>query len=553
VIQPGIFNFLGELFMKNVIYKIVPVLILLSLAGCYSCQTWNHAWGNGPRSAYPEGITFWDKNCKQIVAAAPAPKPMPMPTPKSEPKPMPTGCGPYMVERTYPCSDCGVVRLDKVMPSQVAQNAPFDYEITVTNLTDMLVTDVVVTENLDSNFKFAGASPSARAMENKLVWTMDKLEPRARQTIKVTGSAGDTDCIKNCATITYTVPACASVQVVQPALRLAKTAPSEVLLCEPIPVKITVTNTGTGVASDVKIADTLPEGLMTSDGKRSIMLDAGSLSAGQSKSFSMELKASKTGSYVNKATAMAGGGLKAEASTTTVVRQPVLAIQKSGPQKRYLGRNVTFDIVVTNRGDAPARDTMLEDELPGGTKFIAATDGGELKGSKVVWDLGTLNPGANRKVSLTVMPDAAGTVRNVAKATATCAEGVSAAASTNVTGIPALLLEVVDLVDPVEVGNNTTYVITATNQGSMADTNITIVCTLEENETYVSSSGATRGRLEGNKIIFQPLPSLAPKDKAQWQVVIKAVKAGDVRFTATMTSTQLTRPVEETESTNLYE
>ena len=115
----------------------------------------------------------------------------------------------------------------------------------------------------------------------------------------------------------------------------------------------------------------------------------------------------------------------------------------------------------------------------------------------------------------------------------------------------ALLFSVVPIT--VEIGNDTTYVITATNQGSMADTNIKIVCTLEENEQYVSSSGASRGRVEGNKVVFQPLASLAPKAKAQWQVVVKAVKPGDVRFMVNMNSDQLTRPVEETESTNLYE
>jgi uncharacterized repeat protein (TIGR01451 family) len=432
-------------------------------------------------------------------------------------------------------------------------DAPFSYEIWVTNLTDVMVTDVVVTENLDANFKYSSSIPAAKVDDGKLVWMMDELEAGTTEKIKVTGAATAAECVKTCAVVTYLVPACASVEVVQPALRLAKTAPSEVLLCDPIPVKITVTNAGTGMAEDVRIADTLPAGLMTSDGKNSVTLNAGTLSAGQSKSFSVELKASKTGSYVNKVTATADGGLKAEASTTTVVRQPVLAIEKSGPQKRYLGRNVTFDIMVTNKGDAAAKDTMLEDELPGGTKFLAATGGGELKGSKVIWELGTLNPGASRKVSLTVMPGAAGAVRNVAKATATCAEGVSAAASTEISGIPALLLEVIDIDDPVEIGNNTTYIITATNQGSMADTNIAIVCTLEENETYVSSSGATRGGLEGNKVIFQPLASLAPQAKAQWNVVVKAVKAGDVRFTVTMNSDQLTRSVEETESTNLYE
>jgi uncharacterized repeat protein (TIGR01451 family) len=122
-----------------------------------------------------------------------------------------------------------------------------------------------------------------------------------------------------------------------------------------------------------------------------------------------------------------------------------------------------------------------------------------------------------------------------------------------VKGIPAVLLEVVDLVDPVPVGGQTTYVITATNQGSMAGTNITIICTLEDNEQYVSSSGATNGTVDGKTVKFAPLPSLAAGAKATWQVVVKAVKAGDVRFTVKMNTGEFERPVDETEATNLYE
>ena len=57
----------------------------------------------------------------------------------------------------------------------------------------------------------------------------------------------------------------------------------------------------------------------------------------------------------------------------------------------------------------------------------------------------------------------------------------------------------------------------------------------------------------GNTVTFQPLPSLAPKAKATWRVTVKALKAGDVRFTAVMNTDQLTRPVQETEATHLYE
>ena len=54
-------------------------------------------------------------------------------------------------------------------------------------------------------------------------------------------------------------------------------------------------------------------------------------------------------------------------------------------------------------------------------------------------------------------------------------------------------------------------------------------------------------------VSFAPLARLAPGAKATWRVVVKAVKPGDVRFKVTMNTDQLRRPVEETESTEMYE
>jgi uncharacterized repeat protein (TIGR01451 family) len=171
----------------------------------------------------------------------------------------------------------------------------------------------------------------------------------------------------------------------------------------------------------------------------------------------------------------------------------------------------------------------------------------------VTWNLGTLQPRDARTVTLRVMPESAGTFRNVATAQAYCNDPVSDDCSTEVTGISAVLLEVVDLEDPIEIGNEETYVITVTNQGSAPDTNIEIVCMLEDTQTYVSSSGATRGTAQGQRIVFAALPSLAPGQRATWRVVVKAVAAGDTRFSVQMDTDQLTRPVQENESTNLYE
>ena len=536
--------------MKRLL-NILLFLLLFTLAGCYSCKSYHEYKGTGPVPSEVAHKFYWDKECKPIARAAPRPAPKPAPV---KPKPAPvSGCGPSAVSRSYPCEGCEIIQLNKAMPREVQLNAPFDYTIKVTNVTDMTVADIVVTETTSKNFKFNKASPAAKQVGNKLSWAIGSLGPKESEVITVSGMAANTDCLKHCATVAYVVPACANVKVVEPELKLVKTAPEEVLICDPIPVKFVVTNSGTGAAENVKIVDTLPAGLKTSDGRSELAFNAGTLGAGESKKFSATLKASKTGEYVNKAFANSAGGLKAQSETTTVVRQPVLVITKSGPELRYLGRSVTYEITISNKGDAAAEDVVVVDTLPTGVSSVVPSNEGSLAAGKVTWKLGTLSPNKSRKVSVMMMPGKAGVITNAASVTATCAESVRDSAKTSVVGIPAVLLEVIDIDDPVEVGGRTTYLITTTNQGTAVDTNISIVCTLEGNHQYVSSSGATTASAVGNKVTFAPLRSLAPKAKVTWRVVVKAAKAGDVRFKVTMNTDQLTRPVEETESTNFYE
>jgi uncharacterized repeat protein (TIGR01451 family) len=330
-------------------------------------------------------------------------------------------------------------------------------------------------------------------------------------------------------------------------LELARVAPDEALLCEAIPVVFVVTNSGTGSAQNVRIVDTLPIGLRTTDGKSKLVLDVGTLGEGQSRQFSAELRAAKIGRYTSKAVATSATGLRAEsADTTTIVSLPILAIENNGPGKQYLGRKATYEITVANKSDIPAKNTIVEDTIPNGATSIEANEGAKLSGSKLIWEF-------VKNVRVSYIPTEAGMQTNSATATAYCSEAVTASVQTLVTGISAVAMEVVDVEDPVKVGSQTTYVISVTNQGSAAATNVRITCLLEGNVQYVSSAGATAGSVEGQMVKFYPLSSLEPKAKAAWRVVVAAVKPGDVRFKTVMNVDQLTRPVEETESTHIYE
>jgi uncharacterized repeat protein (TIGR01451 family) len=464
--------------------------------------------------------------------------------------------GSSIVSKTYPWAECGVVQLDKVMPKEVGLNKPFTYTIKVANLTSTTLTDIIVTEDLPENFKFLSANPSAKQEEdNLLFWEIPTLGPKSVKQITISGQATYIDSLKHCTTvITPVIPACAVVQVIQPELKLTKTAPEEVLLCDPIQVRYLVTNSGTGYVQNVKIVETLPSGLRTTGGRSDVVFDAGTLMAGQSQQFSVELRATRTGEYVSKAVANSTTGLRAEsAPTTTAVKLPILTIEKTGPNRQYIGRPITYQITVTNKSDVTARNTVVEDMIPEGVKSVRGTAGAKLLGPKLVWEIGMLEPGAAESVKVSFTPTKAGTLINSATASAYCADAVTSTVRTIVRGIPAILMEVIDVDDPIRVGERGTFVVRVKNQGSAPAQNIRISCILEDYVRFVSSAGATSGTLEGQTIRFLPLGTLAPKAEVAWRVVFEAVRAGDMRFKAILNMDEMTRPVEETESTHLYD
>jgi len=414
--------------------------------------------------------------------------------------------------------------------------------------------NVIVTDTLADGFALGAVNPPASAQEQKVLrWGLGDLAARQSVKLTVNGKATATGKLENCVVVTYELPVCLAITATNPQLKLVKEAPNEVLKCDPIPVKLTVTNTGVGPARDVKVVDTLPDGMTTTDGQREVVFNAGVLAQGESRSFVVNAKVAKTGTFVNKAVATARGDLSHEASSTTRVTQPVLEIVKTGPKMRFLGRPITYSITVTNKGDGPAKNTIIEDGIPAGTQWVKASEGSQLNGGRVVWQLGTLGPNESKTVELTVNGVKIGEVKNVATARAYCAESVDGSVVTEVAGIPAILLEVIDLEDPVEKGAETTYEITVTNQGSTDGTNITVKAQLEEQMQFIGGSGATAVTATGQSITMAPLPSLAPKARAKWQVKVKAVGTGDIRFHVQMNSDQTERDVSETESTHLYE
>jgi uncharacterized repeat protein (TIGR01451 family) len=534
------------------ILTVFLMLVLLGLFGCENADTSQRY--NSQRDNLIEPV--YDSGCpsdmvRKTVIAAPAAMPAvrvsSAPVVVSEPSQI-------RVSKVYPAPEFALIQMDKVMPTETRLKKSFDYTIRVTNLTNTTLTNIMITEELSGNFKYTSSEPEAKENATNLVWNLNSLGPRASEQILVSGMATNIEPVKLTTTVVpHFDPAHTVIKVVQPRLELAQTAPEQATTCDIIPLELVLTNSGTGTARNVKLKVSLSEGLQTSHGNSVLSIDVGTLAEKQTRRFSAKLRTTDYGRYVSKAEVTASGLEEVSQKSIIVVGKPELAIEETGHEKQYVGRPVTYEVTISNKSDAPAVNTVLEEVLPQDVTSVKATAGAKLLRSRnLVWKLGTLEPEASKKVYVSYIPTRVGTLANKITATAHCAESVTASVETAIAGISGVLLEVIDVEDPVEVGGTTMYEIKVTNQGSAPATGISITCTLEDNIQYVSSRGATPGEMVGNELRFAPLATLPPKVDAAWRVVVRAVKPEDTLFKATMTTDQLSRPVEESEATHLY-
>lgn len=450
--------------------------------------------------------------------------------------------------------DSSAVLLEKTVPQDVMVGSVYSYDYTVTNLTDYTVTDVVLTDTLTSNFDFNSSTPAPTSVDGQtLTWDLGNLGPRQSRTITVTGKSPEEGTLTTCGIVTFNPVLCETIRVVRADLQLTKSVPAEALICDTIPYTFVVTNTGSSRLTGVVVSDPLPAGLTTVDGQSSLRFDVGELSAGESRTLTADVKASSTGEYPNTATATSAQGIEASDSASVTVTAPVLGISCDAPEERFIGRPINVCYTVSNMGDSTARDVIVTAPLPIGADYQGSTGGGSVQGNNVVWNLPSVAAGDEIELCATYTGRQVGVVRFGASVAGSCADGASTACSTATTGIPAILLEVIDLDDPIEVDGVVTYEITVTNQGSAEGTNIAITCDLEASQQFITATGATTVESSSNnQVVFRPVASLDPEQKAIWQVRVRALAPDDVRFTVTMESDQIGRIVRETEATNQY-
>ena len=248
------------------------------------------------------------------------------------------------------------------------------------------------------------------------------------------------------------------------------------------------------------------------------------------------------------------GNLIARDSITLEVIAPDLEVTLSGPRMRYLKREAIYEVAVSNPGTATAREVELVTYLPKGMQFVDADRRGqyEPQNHAVYWSLVELPPQETGVAKLTLLPLESGEQRLSLEGRAALGVKHSAEKRVQVDAIAELQFSVTDEADPIEIDTDTTYVITLSNTGSSAATDIQLKVNMPSGLRPLGGEGPTKINVEGTRVEIETLAHLAPGERAVYRLSARGLEAGPQRFQVQLLTAETPVPITKEEVTRVY-
>jgi len=230
-----------------------------------------------------------------------------------------------------------------------------------------------------------------------------------------------------------------------------------------------------------------------------------------------------------------------------------LALSCEAPTESPSHKSITVCNTLANQGELSDSMVRLLMSIPAGASLESVSPAASTRDSEAVaWTFEKLAAGEKQSVCATFTPSHLGQAVFNSTAAGKRASSVGSQCETRVFGIPAVLLEVIDLADPILVGKDVVYVIRVLNQGTLPLTNVKVIASMESGQRFLSGTGASEVSQLDNLITPAPILLLNPQETVEWQIVVKAEAAGDVRLNVGLLADQFSRAIMETEATFQY-
>lgn len=340
------------------------------------------------------------------------------------------------------------------------------------------------------------------------------------------------------------------VEVKEPKLEMTISGPEEVFYGESAKYRLTLSNPGTGDAEDVTVR-LLPTaaGETQAEGHR-----IGTIRAGDTKAVDLELTARQAGLVVIRAEAVADSGLRATVAEEVLVRRAALDVTLEGPALQYAGTTATYEVRVSNPGNAVAKNVRIAAITPSGAKFADASAGGRVSadGGKVEWNFDNVQPGSDQVLWVKWSLNTPGANRPQVTAVGDGDLSDSSTLVTEVEAIADLVLDVRDPRVPVPVGEAVTYEIRLSNRGTKAADSVEVFAFFSDGVEPVGVEGGSH-RIAPGQVVFDPIKAIAPGQEIVLKIKAAARRSGNHVFRAEARSRPLDISLATEETTRFYD
>lgn len=274
--------------------------------------------------------------------------------------------------------------------------------------------------------------------------------------------------------------------------------------------------------------------------------------------------------------------------------RPVVDMQLTGPDRTFVGGQVTFDLLLINRGDVAATGLVLTDRFDDGLVHAAAVN-------PIQKSLSPLGPHETRRLAIAFKVLKSGRLCNLIELSGdgglnnsaqACVQSEAAQLipspnmpapvsppSINPTPItpspitpapnsaftprptPAptraaanLKLLIASRANPIKAGGETSFQIVVTNQGADPEPKVALSVTIPSVMQFVGAQGQnpSPATIDGQTVRFDPIKQLRPGESLVFEVHVRASGAGKAIVRAEVTSANLPKPLVSETSTSVF-
>jgi len=434
---------------------------------------------------------------------------------------------------TKPIADLSIEKTVSV--DTILQNEMIDFNIVLTNNSNLDVNNVTVEELLPTSFNYQNHNVSSgnfNALTN--LWFLNSVRSGRSETLTLSIEANNAGSFTNTVNIIETEPAdtltfnnsaMANVTVLEiPALvadlSINKTVQNDSIdLGQTVAFDIEVTNNSDIPATDIIIEELLPPSFnyishQLSKGdfySLSNNWEIGNLPAAATETLTITVLPNQVGTFTNSVyisqaepldTIVDNNSSSADVTIEElIVLTPTVDLSINKTVQNYtidLGETVAFDIEITNNSDIPASDIIIEELLPPSFNYIShQLSKGDFYSLSNNWEIESLPAAATETLTITVLPNQVGTFTNSvfisqAEPMDTIVDNNSSSANVTIEEL-IVLTPTVDLSinktvqnDTINLGQTVAFDIEITNNSDITATDIIIEELLPPSFNYIS-------------------------------------------------------------------